>query len=319
MPKGAASVGIEIDSQSIRGAKIRPGKIGKAGGPLIAGLEELSGPFVKDAEIIDGLRTLRQKMSMSFADTLVTCVGGKQTYAAQLFFRKLPDEEMKTALKFEIRKNLSFDTAGSTVEYQILSAPAKKTDSVPVIVTSVANVLLQRHLRLFEKAGLPPFVIDVFPLTVANAFRAGRSGAESAERGAVILHIGPDFSTVVIEGNGTVIPFYNRTIYFSAAEIFDAGGKEPPAPREIERRINAFTGEISRSLAYYQNTYHTVTDTSITVLGGYALPKLLEKIVHDTGLAINRLDLVNEFDARQTAPAGKFDIAVALGMRGREL
>ncbi|MBN1306859.1 MAG: pilus assembly protein PilM [Chitinispirillaceae bacterium] len=319
MPKGAAAVGIELDSRSIRGAKIGPGKTVKAGGSLIAALEELSGPFAGDEAIVDGLRRLRQKMAISFADTVVTCVGGKQTYAAQLSFRKLPDEELKTALKFEIRKNLSFDTAGSVVEYQFLSAP-KKNEPAPVIVTSVVNALLQRQLRLFEKAGLPPTIIDVFPLTVANAFRTGRAGAESPERGAVILHIGPDFSTVVIEGDGSDIPFYNRTIYFSAAEIFDGGAGEPLAsPREIELRINAFTAEISRSLAYYQSAYRAATDSSLTVLGGYALPELLEKVGHDTGLAVTRLDLVNEFDARQTAPPGRFDVAVTLGMRGREL
>ncbi len=314
MPKGMVSIGIEIDSQSIRAAKVRPGKSVKGSSPVISSLEEITGSFVKDEEIIDGLKTLRQKMAISSTDIVVTCVGGKQTYAVQLPFRKLPDEEMKTALKFEIRKNLSFDTSGASIEYQFLSQPAKKSDSAPVIVTAVANVLLQRYLRLFDKAGLPPSIIEVFPLTVANTLWAGKDIREPADCGKILLHIGPDFSTVVIDGNE--IPFYNRTIYFSAAELFGPAPGEPLAAREIQRRIAAFTEEITRSLTYYESTYRTKTATTVTVLGSYVVPEIIAKITQDTGLTVNQLDLVNEFDAKQTTTAGKFDIAVSLGMRG---
>jgi hypothetical protein len=54
------------------------------------------------------------------------------------------------------------------------------------------------------------------------------------------------------------------------------------------------------------------------VLGTYAQPQLFDKIRRDTDLAISRLDLISELDARQAAPAGKFDIAVTLGLRGLE-
>lgn len=312
MPKGAVSIGFDIDSQSIRAAKVMCTGSGKDTKVSIVSLEEITGSFVKDEDIVEGLKKLKQKISLTVADNVVTCVGGKQTYVAQLAFRKLPEEEMKTALKFEIRKNLPFDTAGASLEYQFLKQPEKKSDTAPLIVTSVATVLLQRYLRLFDKAGIQPAIIDVFPLTLANAFRACNDITSSAETSGVILHIGSDYSTVVIDGDE--IPFFNRTIYFAAAQMFGNTRDENLAPKEIERMITSFTEEISRSLTYYETTYRASTPKTITVVGSYSTPELLDVIARNTRLAVNNLELVKRIDPKR-AGSDKFDIAVTLGMR----
>ncbi len=317
MPKGGAAVGVEFDSRSIRAAKVRPGK---GGMPFISGLEEIHGSFTDDNKIVEGLRTIRQKAGVSFTDVIVTCVGGRQTYAAQHFFRRLPDEELKSALKLEIRKNLSFDAAASTLEYRFLAPAQKNNDAAPVIVASASDALLQRHMQLFEKAGMPPNIIEAFPLTIANAFRASAHGAlKEEECGEIIIHIGPEFTTLVIDGNTPNVPFYNRTIYFSAYEIFDKGAAEPLSPEEAEQRIGTFTAEISRSLAYYQSASRASTGTSITVLGSYTPQELLDAVSGETRLKVERLNLAAELDSRQNLSSpGRFDIAVALAMRGGE-
>lgn len=318
MPKGASAIGIEIDSQAIRAARVAPGRGGGAHATVSA-IEEVGGSFTTDEQIVEGLRMLRKRLEISFADTVVTCVGGKQVYATQMMFKKLSDDEMKTALKFEIRKNLPFDTANATIEYQFLSQPSKKNEFAPLIVTAVANTLLRKTLALFEKAGLPPTIIDLFPLTVANSLWAGKLAAGAApDTAATVLHIGPEFSTVVIDGDK--VPFFTRTIYFNTVESPVAAQQTPVVTTtgDFDRKAAAYTEEISRSLAYYRTTFRTRTAPSLVVLGAYALPELLDKIMRDTSLTISRLDLVSDLDAHQTAPAGKFDIAVTLGLRGME-
>jgi hypothetical protein len=252
-------------------------------------------------------------MAVAFNDTVVTCVGGKQTYAAQITFKKMPDEEMRTALKYEIRKNLPFDTAGATIGYQFLAPNTKKDDLAPVIVTAVSNIILQRYLRLFEKAGLRPDIIDVFPLTIANSFHIRSERVKESDKNAIMLHIGSEFSTLVVDG--AYIPFFNRTIYFSAGELFGPARSDVLAQREIDRRVAAFTEEIVRSLAFYESTYHAKSSNVITVLGNYLVPELLQKIGADTGLPVKPLELVTTIDQKRTGSDGKFDIALALGMR----
>ena len=314
MPKGGTAVGIECDSRSLRAAKLTSGKSG--GKPAVLAVEEITGRFSKDEEIAEGLTSLRRKMGISSSDAVITCVGGKQAYTAQLSFKKMPDEEMKTALKFEIRKNLSFDTAGAAIDFQFLAEPARKNDPVPVVVTAVSQQQVQRHLLLFEKANIVPTVLEVLPLTIANAFLSDRANLEKSELGRTILHIGPEYSTLVVEGTG--IPFYTRTIYFAAGELF--GREQPPdmSPEEFVHRITVFSEEINRSLVYYESAFKTMTSSELTVLGPFDQPELLEKITGDTGLKLSRLELAKQFEVPEPVPAGKFETAIALALRGME-
>ena len=316
--KGPVSIGIDIDTQSMRAARMRHGKPGytNVGNPVIESLKEISGPFSTDEQTVKGLKKLQQQLSIGPNDAVAISISGKQVYAAQLMFRKLPDNEMKTALKFEIRKNLSFDTAGASIDYQFLAEPARKNDQAPVIVTAVSERQVQHQLQLFDKARIAPSVLEVFPLTVANAFLSDRSNLEKSDLGKIVLHIGSEYSTLVIEGTG--IPFYTRTIYFAAETLF---GHEPPpemTPEEFVHRISTFTEDINRSLVYYESTFKTMTASVVTLLGGYHEPELLEKISGDTGLSVRRLDLAKQFEAEEQVPAGTFDIAIALALRGME-
>lgn len=311
MAVNGVSIGIDLDMQSIRAVKIK--HTGKSAKPIISSIEEITGTFVKDEEVIAGLKAMRQRLSVSFGDSIITCVGGKQTYAAQIAFKKMPDEEMHGALKFEIRKNIPFDTVGATISYQFLSQNVKKNELSPLIVTAVSNIIMQRYLRVFEKSGLHPEIIDVFPLTIANAFHIHRDTIKDSEKNGCILHIGSEFSTIVIDGDN--IPFFNRTIYFAANELFGPSKSDLIAQREIERRITAFTEEIVRSLAYYENTYHAKAPNILTVLGSYPIPELLQKIQNDTGQTVRLLNLIGSIDNKYASAESKFDIALILSMR----
>jgi Tfp pilus assembly PilM family ATPase len=311
MSEHGVSIGIDLDMQSIRAVKIR--NTGKSTKPVISSIEEITGMFIKDEEVIAGLKAIRQRLSVSYTDTIITNIGGKQIYAAQIAFKKMPDEEMHTALKFEIRKNIPFDTAGATINYQFISQNVKKNELSPLVVTAVSNIILQRYLRVFEKSGLKPEIIDVFPLTIANAYHIHRDTCKEAEKNGCILHIGSEFSTIVIDGEN--IPFFNRIIYFAANELFGPAKSDQIAQREIERRIAAFTEEIVRSLAYYETTYHAKASNILTVLGNYPVPELLQKIQSDTGLTVKLLNLIGSIDNKYASADSKFDIALVLSMR----
>lgn len=311
MAVNGVSIGIDLDMQSIRAVKIK--HTGKNLKPVISSIEEITGTFIKDEEVIAGLKAMRQRLSVSYTDTIITCIGGKQTYAAQIAFKKMPDEEMHNALKFEIRKNIPFDTIGATISYQFLSQNVKKNDLSPLVVTAVSNIILQRYLRVFEKSGLRPEIIDVFPLTIANAFHIHRDTNKDTEKNGCILHIGSEFSTIVIDGEN--IPFFNRTIAFAANELLGPPKSDQIAQREIERRIAAFTEEIVRSLAYYETTYHAKASNILTVLGNYPVSELLQKIQSDTGLTVKLLNLIGSIDNKYASADSKFDIALALSMR----
>lgn len=311
--KQSTTIGIEYDNHGIRAAKVGASRIGKDISYEVESLAEIRGSFTKDEELAQGLAQLKEKIPNTGADKVVSCLAGKQVYAAELPFRRLPDDEMKNALRFEIRKNLPFESAGSTLDYQIVGEESKKSENVQVLVTAVANILLHRQTRALEKAGYKPSVVDVIPTAVANAFRAAHDEAElGAGTSHVALHVGPAVCTVVIDGDG--VPFFTRNIYFSAADVLDP--ESGIAQREKERRLNVLREEIVRSATYYENTYKTAPQPVVHLVGEYNDSSLLTSLfTEESPLSLAQSPMLEHLGAEVSVPKGKFDVAIGLGMR----
>jgi len=223
------SIGIEFDAICIRAAKINLLRSGAKTKVQVMGLSELYGDFSNDDNITGGMKKIREKISVSSSDRLVTCLAGKQVFVAQIPFKKMADEEMKSALRIEVKKSLPFEVAGASIDYQILEG-TKKDDLYQVVVTAVPGVMLTRHVNLMERLGMKPWVVDVLPLAIANAFHLSQ---DSFAMGLayLVLHVGPSVTNLIICGDETV-PFFHRQIYFLADEIF--GEREQPAPTTDE-------------------------------------------------------------------------------------
>jgi Tfp pilus assembly PilM family ATPase len=313
MAKTENTIGIDIDNSSIRAVKLTAkGKSSKEGYVLLA-MEEIPGDFIKDQDLTDGLKKIKEKMSVGKSDRVVTVLAGKQTYVSQINFKRLPEAEMENALRFEIRKSVPFEVAGSKIDYQYLKPDAKKAQQEPLIVTAVSHSLLARHLSCLQKAGLKPAVVDLLPLSLVNAlWESGVNDAFETEA-QVILHFGPEFATLVIDNENR--NFYHRTIYFDAEEVL--GGKRDDTMSGIERRrrITGLTDEISRTLAFYASSFNSAFFTSISLMGNYINEEIVETIAMQSKVKTKVVDLIEKIDGKRKTVPGKFNVAAVLAMR----
>lgn len=309
------AIGLDYDSQSIRAVKLSCGQ-GKSGDSdyKIVNTAELRGNFNDESTLVEALKRIREKISITPLDKMVTCVSGKQTYAAQIPVRKLPEEEMKSMLKLEMRKTIPFEVSGATVDFQFLPAdPVRKSDAVQVMVSAVSNILLNKHLRTFEKAGIRPHVVDVLPLAVANAFWALRKENRTSKETQVVIHVGPKTSTLVIDGDNSA--FFNRSIYFNAYEIFGDQSEQTVSAEEAQFRMDTFAGEIMKSLTFYESTYQSGKFTSIYLLGNFAAHRLCDALTHRTGLTAQPIETIQKLNHKKPLLPGKYDLSAALAMR----
>ena len=310
------SVGIEFDTLGLRAARVTTVLQGRETEYKVEELEESAGDYSKDEVLAAALKAMGEKLLVKPRDRVVVSLSGKQVYIAQIKFKEMPDAEMKNALRFEIRKNLPFDAAGAILDYQVAegSDPEKKGKAA-VTVSAVAGTLLDRALRLMDKAALKPWIVDVLPLALANAFWVGRP-AEDPDMAHTIVHFAPDVCNVVIDGESA--PFYMRSIYFSAEEIFGATGKDLAA-REKTRRLDALGDELRRSLSYYEKTYNVSRYGWLYLAGNYAQHEELVSHVRDkVGLPVDEAPLLSRLNSRAQSAPGKFDLALALALRAGE-
>lgn len=308
------SIGIEYDTISIRAVKLNIVIGGSKQKVIVAGLSELRGDFANDENIAGGMKKIKEKIAVSPTDLVATSLSGKQVYVAQIPFRKIPEEEMKNALRLEIKKSLSFEVAGASIDYQLVEG-TKKDELSQFIVTAVPSVMVSRHLNMLERLGIKPNVVDVFPLSIANAFNLAQPSL-ALGLAYVVVHIGPMVTNVVICGDSSV-PFFHRSIYFLCDEVF--GDNEQAAALsgdELDRKLNDLTEEISRSMAFYGKTYGITNIAGVFLLGDYLEnPGIITSIRGKTGVSTEVIDVFSQLKQASNAPKGKFEVAVGLAMR----
>jgi Tfp pilus assembly PilM family ATPase len=301
-------IGIEHDHLSIRCAQLTTdGRDGFS----IDRLEELKGDFASDSGLLEGYRALRNTLGIGARDPVVTCLAGKQVFAAELEFRKLGGDEMEQALRLELRKTVHFEVATSTLDFQILDDALSGTGSmVQVLVALAANSVLKRETGLLERAGMKAMAVDVLPIAIANSLWAYQ-GEREGNAPWVGLHVGPQISTIVIDSEH--YPFFNRNIYFAAEEAF--GPNANPADRE--KRIQQLADEVSRSLLFYEKNSQASGFQEILLLGDYLeSDAIAERVQRICGLAVRKMDLPGKLGPGRQSVPGRFDLAVGLALRG---
>jgi Tfp pilus assembly PilM family ATPase len=306
------SIGIEYDAMSIRAAKLNLIRAGSRTTVKVVGLSELYGDFSNDDNISGGMKKIKEKIAIGQSDRVVTGLAGKQVYVAQIPFKKLPEEEMKTALRIEIKKSLPFEVAGASIDYQLLEG-SKKDDLHQFIVTAVPSIMLTRHVNMMERLGIKPYIVDVLPLAIANAFHLSQPSC-AVGLAYVVVHVGPTVTNLVICGDESV-PYFHRSIYFLADEVF--GEREQPlSDEELAHKLLELTEEIGRSISFYEKTFSLKKFAGVFLLGDYIENgAITNAIAEKTNLSTEVIDVFSALKQSSNAPKGKFEIAMALAMR----
>ncbi len=311
------AIGIELDHYTMRGVVASRTKHGDKN-VTISKVAEIHGTFIKDSDVVKGVKSIREQLGIHGKGHRVASVlGGKQVYTSRIAFQKMPDSNMKKALKYEIRKELPFEAANATLEFQRLNnGEVRHDDKVDIMVTASTNALISRHMRLLTEGGMKPAILEALPLMVANTFWIGAK-RESVDAANIILHIGPDLSTLVIDGEH--LPYFNRLIYFSAEELFAPSEEQRTiAGKERERRITALAEELIRSLSYYEDNFENVSFSTINILGSYTDTEMLDILKQETKLQINVSDLSSRVNSKHEISSGRYDLSIALALQALE-
>lgn len=308
-PKPCFAVGIEFDHLAVRGARLA---FDEKGGQSVDSLVDVTGNFSEDGDLIEGLRQVKDRLKMGAKDILATCLSGKQVSVSQITFRRLPPEEMEQALRIEMRKSVPFEITGSTLDYQILGEVDSPSETIQILVALAGSGMLSRQLKVLEKAGLAPSIVDVLPVVACNALWAS-VGIPKSDAPHVAVHIGPQISTIVIDGARS--PHFNRYVYFSAEDFV---GKGPGSP-DVDKRIQSLVDEVSRSLAFYEKSTFATGFQEVLLMGEYLdTPNLADRIRRQTGLGVRKMDIPKKLGYSHDMPHGRFDLATALALRAGE-
>lgn len=309
-------IGLDISANSIRAVKLQKAVVKKVPQYLIKGSHEVLGDFSKKKSLVEALNTLKTEVHFTGHDHVSVSVSGKQVHVVQFPFRRLPEDEMKNALRFEIRQSLPFDAMGAALEYQWIAKPEDDAEAMGSVVTAVMGSRFYAHqLECFEEAGIKMQAMDVLPLCVSNSLWARKMELEPGIA-QVALYFSEDACQLVVDGEN--VPFYTRNIMFKGEKLFGPEAEEEVEEYEVKNALDNLTQELRRSLSYYEKNHQIENFGKIVICGKYQKEvRLRDALENEIELPFEARSVMMSLQGNgEKVPDFSYEVAATLAMEG---
>jgi MSHA biogenesis protein MshI len=196
----------------------------------------------------------------------------------------VPVNELKTAIRWKIKDNLSYHIEDATVD--VLQIPASRygSDRVQSLYAIAApNVAIQKCIELFEQAKIELNVIDI---------------QEMAQRNVAALFDQDDRALVLItfDDNGGLMTFTSAGELLLARRIEITAGQLQDADEQLRVQYrNRVELELQRSLDYFDRQYNHMPVTRVLVCAPDDI-SLASFLAAEIGINVERLDLSQVMD-----------------------
>ena len=152
----------------------------------------------------------------------VCSVSGPEVAVRPFKFPPLQTEELDGAVRLEASQVCPFNVDEGVVDYQII--PSDESDNAAAgVLVAASNDVIQRKIRIVEKANMSCVMMDVDGLALLNCLNADKNTGINISTSAV-LDIGTSCATLAVMGeNG--LPFV-RTVPYAGNDIVGQIAKE---------------------------------------------------------------------------------------------
>lgn len=317
---GKDVVGIDIGLSAVKVAQLQPQKkdnfklTNYASVPL-SEASLIEDEIQKDEEIVEAINMALKKARIG---SKVACIGlfGPNTLAKKLQLAGGTFEEIEDQVMWEAEQYLPFSIDDATLSFHVLGE--NESGGVDVMIAAAKNDVIANYRQLVETAKLKVKVIDLQIIACANVFELVMGDHINQEDTSfVLINFGAQKSEFIIYKNGAInfckeiniggamiteeIQRQMGVNYEQAEDLkitTDKGGNLPEEVLEIiDDVLEAFLGEIKKSIEFYRSSLSDDQFDQCFVTGGGALTSgLLEGL--ETLLEID-VSLLNPFDRMQ--------------------
>jgi len=285
--------GLDIGTTAVRVVQLR------GGGP-VKGLLRYAYVPVDSKLVLSDSKTDQQRLAQIIKElveqaamsTRNVAVGipSQKVFTAVVDFDRLPPSELAKAIRYQADSLIPTPLEKSKMDWAIIGDSPKDKTKVEVLLTSVENDFVEQRLDLLESIGLDVVAFEPDNLALTRALIAGDS-----PQAQMVLDMGSRSSDLVVTLAGAPrltrsIPTGAEAIVRSAAQnlniddkqarqfVFKFGlGRDKLEGRiydAISGTVDILTGEIDKSIKFFQSRYVDSPVTRIVVTGGAsALPE----------------------------------------------
>jgi len=281
---------------------------------------------------------------------VVTAVYGKSVIVRYLSMARMPDDDLRNAIRYEADKYIPFDVEDVVMDSQaFLDDGLMDADDneMRVLLVAVKRALIDDHVGLLTGLGLQPTVIDVDSFAVGNAFELALGGSlyeEDSDRAIALLDIGANKTNINIFYGGT--SYFTREVYLAGDDFTHAIAKrlgldvdtaemrkrEPgDHPEEVMEAVmpsfDDLANEVLLSFDYFENQFDRDVEEVYLSGGSARMAGIDEALERTLNRSIHRWDPCEGIEIHEgtvdpnlvRANAGQLAVAIGLAARVQEL
>lgn len=169
-------IGIDIGSQQIKIAELRPGKTGLTItalglGPTPVGV--IQNNIITDPAVVGTAIKQLMRESGITVKRAVGCISGQNAVVIRIIeVPRMTDAELKETMKWEVERHVPFAPSETVLDYQPLVPRTPEAASGPnmeVLLAVAQQDAVSNYIDTLFAAGLDPVAIDIEPLAISRA------------------------------------------------------------------------------------------------------------------------------------------------------
>ena len=325
-------IGIDIGSQQIKIAELRPGKTGLTVSALALGPTPLG--IIQNNIITDpaamgmALKQLMRESGIT-VKRAVGCISGQNAVVIRIIeVPRMTDAELKETMKWEVERHVPFAPSETVLDYQPLTPLTPEAANGPnmeVLLAVAQQDAVSNYLDVLFAAGLDPVAVDIEPLAVARAVLDVSGGqpvvrpqalpgdlaySGSLPETVAVVNIGAANTEIAIfQGDQLAFP---RSLPLAGDSLTRAIAEALQYPVEQAERVKRDYGmvQLDRMAVY--------TGTAYDAEGGYEAPEFgdeehfnLNEDTHDNPFDLNSGLDADFGSAFRSVPSGRLGEAGA--------
>lgn len=302
----SAFFGLDIGTTAIRLVELR-------GNGSVKNLIKYAYIPVDSKIVLSDAKSDQQKLAQVIKELLVqsrmstksVAVGipSQRVFTAVVDFDRLPPNELAKAIRYQADSLIPTPLDKSKIDWAVIGDSPKDKTKVEVLLTSVENDFVEKRLDLLESIGLDVIAFEPDNLALTRALIGQDNPAPQ-----MVLDIGSKSTDLVITMNGAPrltrsIPTGAESIIRAAAQNLNIDDKQARqfvfkfglGKDKLEGRIydavigtvDILTGEIDKSIKFFQSRYVDTQISRMIVTGGAsALPEFPLYLANKFGIEV---------------------------------
>lgn len=220
---------------------------------------------------------------------VVTALPSDDVFIDQIKLPKMPEDKLGDAVFSKVKQKLPFNANEAMLKYVVAEGLRSKGGDIDILVMATDKVKVNRHLAIYEKAGLDIQGISVWPFAMTSSFVEFFSRRqEEHDMVAMLMDIGTNNTNIVICRHSSLL--FARVIPMGFSSL------------DSDLKIDSLMAEVGACSRYFESISGGLRIQRLVFLAGQNMDKCVTTKIAD-------------FAQRMQIPAQIGDVLTAVEMK----